>query len=161
MLKISKLADYATVVMVHFTRYQQTLLTAKQVSEQTGLKLPTVSKLLKILTASNLLVSYRGTKGGYALSRDAEAISVADIIACVEGKPNLTACSEAESNCVIQQTCQIKGNWQLITQAVQSALESVSLADFARQNNQNADFKISVNELRRVMSDDTCEENTR
>lgn len=159
MLKISKLADYATVVMVLFARNSDALFTAKQVSDKTHLNLPTVSKLLKLLTLADLLLSQRGTKGGYQLSQSAEKIAIVDIIEAIEGKLTLTECSENHNQCSIEETCQTKGNWQLITKAVQVALQSVSLADFAVSQSEPNQFKINVNDIKRVMTHDTNTEN--
>src|ERR1700691_1924347 len=72
MVKLGKLADYGLVVMTCIARGQDiTLRTARDLSAETKLPLPTVSKLLKQLLTSGLLVSHRGTKGGYVLARSA------------------------------------------------------------------------------------------
>ena len=131
MLRISKLADYGTVVMVYLAKHRDKLCNARDIALHTHLAVPTVSKLLKRLTAQGLLSSVRGGAGGYRLERAAKDISVAEIIYALDEYRGLTECSSHSSECSLQSFCHIQGNWQLISQAIESALESVSLEALA------------------------------
>ena len=131
MLKISKLTDYSTVVMAYLAHYPQHMHTAKDITEQTHIALPTVSKILKALTRSGLLVSHRGAHGGYSLAQAANAITIADIITAMEGKPGLTECSHTNMSCALQPTCAIAGNWQTISGLVYNTLAKISLQELA------------------------------
>ena len=132
MLRISKLADYGTVVMVYLAHESGVVHNAKEIATHVSLAVPTVSKLLKLLAAQNLLLSQRGVKGGYMLSRDPSEISVAEIIEAVEGNSGLTECSHKESECFLEDVCAIRGNWRLISNAIYKALASISLVDLAK-----------------------------
>ncbi len=132
MLRISKLADYGTVIMVYLARCSQTLCNARDIALHTHLTVPTVSKLLKRLTASGLLTSVRGVTGGYRLQRAASEISVAEIIYALEEQSGLTECSVQPNECSLQGVCHIQGNWRLISQAIETALDSVSLEALAK-----------------------------
>jgi len=128
MLRVSKLADYATLLMVFLARHPGEAYAAKSIASSSHLSLPTVSKLLKILTNGGLLQSKRGAKGGYQLARDSGQITVADIIQAVEGAMSLTECAAAYSECALEQHCGVRGHWQQLSQAINQALASVSLA---------------------------------
>ena len=132
MLRLSKLADYGTVVMVYLARHPQQLCNARDIAAQTHLTVPTVSKLLKRLTAAGLLSSVRGVSGGYLLQRTPAEITVAEIIYALEEYRGLTECTLQPNECLIQNVCHIQGNWRLISQAIKSALESVTLEALAR-----------------------------
>lgn len=132
MLRISKLADYGTVVMVYLAKHPQQLCNARDIALHTHLSVPTVSKLLKRLTAAGLLTSARGVAGGYRLQRPAVDISVAEIIYALEEYRGLTECSLQPNDCSLQEVCHIQGNWRLISQAIESALSSVSLDVLAK-----------------------------
>jgi FeS assembly SUF system regulator len=132
MLRLSKLADYATVVMVYLARRESVLCSAKEIAHYTHLTIPTVSKILKKLTKEGLLKSTRGPAGGYQLKRPAVDISVAQIIFALEERTGLTECSIGPSDCSIQSICNIKGNWRLINEAIERALDTVSLHDLAK-----------------------------
>ncbi|STX29438.1 rrf2 family protein [Legionella beliardensis] len=132
MLRISKLADYGTVVMVYLARRPNTLCNARDIALHTHLSVPTVSKLLKRLTAARLLTSVRGVTGGYRLQRTAAEISIAEIIYALEEQMGLTECSIHPNECSLQGVCHVQGNWQLISQAIKTALDSVSLEMLAK-----------------------------
>jgi len=132
MLRLSKLGDYGTVIMAHMAREPARLFSAAEVSAAVGVGLATVSKLLKLLTREGLLVSYRGTKGGYTLARTPDEISIAQIIDAVEGTMGMTECSVTAGLCAQERECLARGSWLRINQAVRSALEGVRLAEFAR-----------------------------
>lgn len=131
MLRITKLTDYATVILSYMARNDSSMHAATEISNATDITLPTVSKLLKTLAKENLVCSTRGSKGGYYLSRDPDKISVASVISAVEGPIALTECSLPVDDCQCQQvgSCEIRGNWGAINKVVASALESVTLAD--------------------------------
>lgn len=131
MLRISKLADYATVVMVHLVQYQEKLCNARDIAEHTHLSIPTVSKLLKKLAAAGLLVSVRGVSGGYRLQRDPADISVTDILFALEENRGIIECDQQPNDCVLSQVCRIQTNWRSISRAIEAALNSVSLASLA------------------------------
>lgn len=131
MLRISKLTDYGTVVMVCLAKHAPELCSARDIAEITHIATPTVSKLLKRLTAAGLLNSTRGTSGGYRLNRPASDISVADIIYALDEQRGLTECSHQVNDCALHRVCHIKNNWQAISAAVESALDSVSLEALA------------------------------
>ncbi|MCP0913125.1 MULTISPECIES: SUF system Fe-S cluster assembly regulator [Legionella] len=132
MLRISKLADYGTVVMVYLAKRPQQVCNARDIALHTHLTVPTVSKLLKRLTAAGLLSSVRGVAGGYRLQRPASAISVTEIIYALEESRGLTECSLEPNECSLQGVCHVQGNWRLISQAIESALSSVSLEALAK-----------------------------
>src|SRR5690606_20599231 len=102
------------------------------IAQRTHVTVPMVSKLLKRLTGAGLLVSARGVSGGYRLQRDAQTISVAEIIYALDDSRGLTECSMQPNECSLQGVCHIQGNWRLINQAIEAALDSVTLEMLAR-----------------------------
>ena len=129
MLKLSRLTDYAAVVMAQIARHSQASHAAAELAEAVQLPHPTVSKTLKMLVRAGLLVSQRGAQGGYRLARPASQITAADIIAAIEGPVAMTECSQAEGELVA--TCGVADNWQRVSLAMRTLLESVTLAHLA------------------------------
>ena len=108
----------------------EALHTARDLAAESRLPLPTVSKILKQLLQSGLLVSCRGIKGGYRLAREPREISVSEIITALEGPIALTECNTNFAGvCDLEQCCPIKENQRVINQVVRGALEKLSLAD--------------------------------
>ncbi len=130
MIKLSRMADYGVILMTQLARENGAVTTAADLSASCALPLPTVSKLLKQLSQDGLLESHRGTKGGYALARAAESISMADIIGAVEGPIALTDCIEVDGTiCEIEALCPTRTNWRRINDVLTEALDGVSLAE--------------------------------
>jgi FeS assembly SUF system regulator len=130
MLRISRLTDYATVILASLGG--GSLASAADVAERTHIALPTVSKLLKELQHAGLVHSVRGAHGGYQLARPAASISAAAIIDAVEGPVALTECAGGVGNCGIEATCLVGNGWQRISRAIRRALADVSLEELAR-----------------------------
>jgi FeS assembly SUF system regulator len=130
MLRISKLTDYAILVMVELARDGE-MLSAQALAERVHIEAPTASKVLKLLTGAGLLESYRGASGGYSVNRPAGDISVAEVIAAIEGPIAMTECSAEEGLCSQEDSCELRGNWQRISIAVARALQEVSLAEMS------------------------------
>jgi FeS assembly SUF system regulator len=132
MLRLSKLTDYATVILSFIARDTAQVHAAMEIAAATGIALPTVSKILKRLVNAKVLCSTRGAKGGYALARMPEHISIAAVISALEGPIAITECSISQQGCEQAVGCEIRGNWNLINQTIHNALESVTLADMIR-----------------------------
>ncbi|HEX7046363.1 MAG TPA: SUF system Fe-S cluster assembly regulator [Gammaproteobacteria bacterium] len=134
MLRLSKMTDYGTVVLAHMARNPQAVHAAADVAQATHVKLPTVSKLLKLMTKGGLLASQRGSHGGYVFARLPAEISAADIIDAIEGGMGITECSGNHSQCDIEAHCHVGTAWQRIDLAIRDALKSVSLEQLAQPN---------------------------
>lgn len=134
MVRLSKLTDYALVVMSSMARSpRESSRTARNLSLELRLPLPTVSKLLKELLQRGLLISQRGAKGGYSLARDPQEISMAEIITALEGPIAFTECSDdSTGRCALEPCCAIKKNQQIISQAVRGVLERLALSDLVQ-----------------------------
>ena len=131
MIRMSKLADYGLVLMTQFLRSSRAEenLSARQLSVETSLPLPVVSKVLKALSREGLLTSHRGAGGGYSLSRHPERISVGDVLTAVEGPIAMTECIDNEGGCVQEALCPVRTNWERINHAVKEVLDGITLTD--------------------------------
>lgn len=128
MLKISRMSDYAIVLLAAMARTDATQCTARVLADDTGLTLPTVGKLLKTLSAGGLLLSQQGRNGGYRLARTAHEISLADIIEAIDGPIAMTECFTVDHDCDREANCGLRPHWQAINQSVRQLLDSTSLA---------------------------------
>ena len=129
MLRISKLSDYAIIILGHMARHPGTTFAANDLADETGVSNPTVSKILKALVRSGVLTSTRGARGGYHLARPPELTPISSIITALEGPIALTECGLDHSHCDQSRSCNVRANWSVLNRAIQTALEAVSLAD--------------------------------
>ena len=128
MLRVTKLTDYASVVMTVLATRPDEVLSATELAEAAGLEPPTVSKLLKPLAQAGLVEGLRGVRGGYRLTRPATGISLIEIVEAMEGKLAMTQCSVHAGACGIESSCGVRANWRRINDVVADALRGVSLA---------------------------------
>ena len=131
MLRISRLTDYATVLLAALAGEPERVQTAASLAAQTHIAGPTVSKLLKQLQRAGLVSSTRGLHGGYQLARPATQISAAAILDALEGPMALTDCAAGHGHCGIEETCRVSRVWQRLNLAMRRALYDVSLAQLA------------------------------
>ena len=128
MLRVTKLTDYATVVMTVLAARPGEVLSAPELAEQAGLEAPTVAKVLKPLAAAGLVAGFRGANGGYRLARTAADITLVEIVEAMEGPLAMTECSVHDGQCGIEASCGVRANWRRINDVVADALRGVSLA---------------------------------
>ncbi|MDA1192102.1 MAG: SUF system Fe-S cluster assembly regulator [Candidatus Poribacteria bacterium] len=130
MIRITKQTDYGIFLLVQFAgRPRDYVYTARQLSDETGIPAPMVSKILKLLVGGDVLISHRGVNGGYALSRDADQISLAEIVRVLEDGVAMTECLSSPGDCKQESTCGTRANWFKVNRVIEKALEEVSLRD--------------------------------
>ena len=134
MLRLSKLTDYAIVVLVRLAQAERAagsvIQTGPGVAAATGIPEPTVAKVLKALAGGGLVSSQRGARGGYRLTRPLAAIPVSEVIAAIDGPIALTACVDGSAGgCESENLCPVRGRWDPVNDAIQTALGAITLAD--------------------------------
>jgi FeS assembly SUF system regulator len=134
-LRITKQTDYGIVLLTRMAAEPARQLNAPELAAEAQLPLPTVSKILKLLAREGLLVSHRGVKGGYGLARPPGRITIAEVIALLEGPIAITECIDdgGPHDCVQQGHCAVQANWQVINRAIRGALQEITLQDMADQ----------------------------
>ena len=133
MLRLTKMADYGFVLLIRMAAGRlATPHNARDLARQSNLPLPMVSKVLKSLVRNGLLVSHRGTKGGYMLAREPQQITAAEIITALDGPISVTECLDVgDSQCNYELRCPVKQSWNQINLAIRDALAGVTLAEMA------------------------------
>ena len=131
MIRITKQTDYGIVLLTHLAGNSERHFNAPDLAHEAHLPLPMVSKILKILVRERILRSHRGVKGGYSLAREASAITMAEIIAALEGPIAITECIDDGGPCSHQTVCGVRTNWQRINDALLTALTGITLAEMA------------------------------
>lgn len=146
MIKVSRMADYAILLVCKMSNDENKVYSSQELSIVTSLKITTISKILTKLTKANVTDSIRGVSGGYKLTMQAEDISVGNIIDIIDGKVALTICVEEgeNHNCNLVSLCPSQSNWQIINNTVREALNSVSIAEMANPFVSNFQYKKGI-----------------
>jgi len=133
MIRLARLTDYGIMLLTLLARDRNGApRSAREVAARSRLPQPTVSKLLKALAHAGLLETHRGVRGGFRLAKPPEKVSVADIIAALEGPIGITECTAHPGQCGVEPLCPVRTNWGRINRAVLEALHGISLAEMAR-----------------------------
>ena len=127
MIILSKLADYGVIVATHLATHPDRQANAAAVAAATRLSQATVAKLLKALAHAGLVTATRGAAGGYRLARRAPEISVAEVVAAIDGDIGMTQCSVHADDCERTTFCPTRPHWAAINRAVGTALAAVTL----------------------------------
>ncbi|MEZ5511948.1 MAG: SUF system Fe-S cluster assembly regulator [Gammaproteobacteria bacterium] len=131
MLRIGKMTDYALVIMHRLAKSPSAQLRMEEIAQATQLALPTVRKLMRQLVNAGLVRSERGAKGGYQLARFPELISIAHIVAAVEGPLAITECCDDDGGCELSGDCDVESQMPTINELITQILASITLTDMA------------------------------
>jgi FeS assembly SUF system regulator len=131
MIRLSKMADYGIVLLAHLAQSGATTRTARSLAEESGLPLPTTSKLLKRLSRAGVLTAQRGHRGGYVLSQAPRELTVAAMVRALDGPITMTECSDPHCTCELEPTCRVRAPWEKINLAVTHTLTHLTLQDLA------------------------------
>jgi len=137
MLRVTTLTDYGIVILTYFANHHENTYNARDIAKRSALPLPVVSKVLKLLGKAGLLISQRGTRGGYSLALPPEEITIAAVIRALEGPIAVTECTDTNRDCSLEKRCPVRTNWHLINQAIQSAMGKITLAEMTQPMNQS------------------------
>lgn len=129
MFRISKLTDYAMVILTHMGKSPDLIYQTTEIAIAVHLAKPTVAKILKQLVNKKILISQRGAAGGYQLAGNAEDISLATIITALEGQVAITECNSKIKRCARATKCPITSPWVKINSIIYNSLDAYKLSD--------------------------------
>ena len=127
MIILSKLADYGVIVATHLAAALPEQVNAVHLAADTRLPQTTVAKVLKLLAKAGIVTAVRGAAGGYRLARAPQEVSVAQIIAAIDGTFGMTQCTSTLGPCERLHFCPTRPHWHRINEAVGQALANVTL----------------------------------
>ncbi|MEO8600714.1 MAG: SUF system Fe-S cluster assembly regulator [bacterium] len=150
MLRMSKMADYGTLILTTMVHEPERIQSAAGIAIMIRVPVPTVSKILKILTREGLVVSLRGAKGGYMLSRPPNQITLSHIINAMDGPIGMTECSITPGLCTQESSCSVRLNWQRVNRVVLNALDQITLNQMIEPVTETVET-VDISALRRTL----------
>jgi Rrf2 family cysteine metabolism transcriptional repressor len=140
MLRVSTKGEYGVRIMVDLARhYGQRPRSLTDISQAEMLPLAYLEQLVKLLRESEppLVASTRGAHGGYKLSRDPASITMGEVVRVLEGPISPMICAtegEMSQVCNFLDSCKTKYLWARVRDAVANTLDSITLADLAKES---------------------------
>ena len=112
-----------------------------------------LEQLFARLRKAGMVQGVRGPGGGYQLSRNADEINVADIIAAVDEQIDATRCG-GKSNCQGDQACLTHELWTGLSEQIRQYLTGISLAELLEKQHVQAVAKRQDLEAQHVIQID-------
>jgi len=109
------------------------------VAEREQLPEAYLEQLVAVLRRAGLVNGKRGAGGGYTLAREPGQITAGDVVRALEGpiEPQVcTAEGDPVLNCVREQGCGTRLVWLKLQSTIATALDGMTLAELARQTQQ-------------------------
>jgi Rrf2 family iron-sulfur cluster assembly transcriptional regulator len=132
-MRLSTKGRYAVMAMTDLARRQaDRAVSLADIAERQEISLSYLEQLFARLRRSGLVVSARGPGGGYRLSRDAEDVSIAEIVLAVDEPLHATRCGDRHKagGCMAKgERCLTHDLWDEMGRKIHDYLQSVSLAD--------------------------------
>ncbi|MDR3724064.1 MAG: Rrf2 family transcriptional regulator [Terracidiphilus sp.] len=134
MLKLTKKADYGLIALKFLAEHpEKGAVSAKDVADAYGIPAQLLAKILQTLTREGLLRSQAGMNGGYALAREARAISAFEVILAIDGPLFITSCNKGSKSCELHTNCTIKEPLARVNETIAGVLKSISIQDLAEK----------------------------
>jgi Rrf2 family protein len=133
-VKISAQEEYGLRCMLQLAAARPgETFTVSEIARREGLSVAYVEKLLRILGKAGLAQSQRGIRGGYALARPSEQITLGDVGRAFGGLQSSTdICGRytgKQKTCVHDSDCGIRPIWQGITDYVMQVMDSIPISE--------------------------------
>lgn len=131
MLSLSQTTGYAVLALSCLRQCGCDLVLAKDIAECTGIPLPYLLKLLHAMGKADLVIAKRGYRGGFALARPAEEISLMDVAEAVDGQAWLPKCLLGLDDCSDKRQCPTHDFWKIHRQKIEAELRQTTVKDVA------------------------------
>ena len=129
-MRISKKSQYGLRAMVYLAKFPGKIFSLKKISKAEGISFDYLEKIFSKLEKSGLVKGKKGVGGGYFLTKKPKKIRIGEIIKALEGELVLVNC--LKYFCPKEKKCLSKKFWQKLNQVINSALDSVTLADLLK-----------------------------
>ena len=132
-MKLSTRSRYGLRAMLVLAMHQgNDPLMTKEIAERQNLPATYLEQLMLTLRKAGLVVATRGAKGGYALARQAEDVTLAEIVESLEGPLDIADCADVPNCCFEPDSCALQEVFAQANQALFDVFQSYTLAKLAQ-----------------------------
>ena len=135
-MRITHEADYA-VRIAYVLGSENKILPARDISEKSGVTLRFALKILRKMAADGIVVSYKGSCGGYELAVPPAELSLGRLIECIDGPLEITHCLSEGFDCTRvkdKRICQFRKVFSEISVDLRNKLYGLTLSQFIAEN---------------------------
>lgn len=144
MLKISTKSRYGTRVMINLAEaYGQGYVFLKDIAKKENIPEKYLEKILSILRSKKLVNSARGKKGGYALNKPPEEITVKNIVETLETNFTFSECLNAPGICFKNKSCVTRSIWKNIDLKIKEMMDNMTLEDILKKQKRHKNTSLT------------------
>lgn len=137
-MKLTSKGRYAVTAMLDVALHSQVgPVSLSDVSERQEISLSYLEQLFARLRKHGLVRSIRGPGGGYLLGKEAEKISVGDVISAVDESVDATKC-QGKGNCQGGSQCLTHNLWLELSSRIKEFLDNITLGELVTQSDVQA-----------------------
>jgi Rrf2 family protein len=130
LMQIPRRIDYGLRAVIYLSGQEpEKCCSIAEIARQQGVPKKFLEKIIQDLVRGGLIKSRRGSCGGYTLARAADAISIYDVIAAIEGPIAVNLCMESHSDCDQLPHCTMVSVWSEVQRKVTEVFTRTTLAD--------------------------------
>ncbi|GAB5464773.1 MAG: Rrf2 family transcriptional regulator [Candidatus Kapaibacteriales bacterium] len=135
MLKLSKKCEYAILALQYLADKRDELIPAKAIAEELSVSFEFLAKTLQVLYRKDIVISVKGTKGGYTLAREPQDISLGEVLEALDARPELIDCHSGDhESCERYDVCKIKDPMQIIHGKILEIFDNTTVEDLLIKN---------------------------
>lgn len=132
-MKLTRQTDYALRILMFCAASGDRISRVQDIARVYNVSQPFIFKLLNRLVKAGIVETVRGRNGGIMLARQADAITVGEVVRLMEDTLSVAECFETEqTDCPLLTTCQLKGAFERAMRAFLSTLDAVTIHDLAK-----------------------------
>ena len=132
-MKVSTKGRYGVRAMLELSlKYGKGPVMVREIAECQEISERYLELILNNLRTSGFVISTRGAKGGYELSKPPSDITVGDVIRALEGPFDVVSCT-SEYGCEKMENCVTFHVWKEVKEAIEKVLDSITMEELVKR----------------------------
>ena len=131
---LSRACNYGILASLYIAKEERKksgYTSIRKLSSDLNISFHFLTKILQTLTAEGILHSHKGPKGGVMLAKNANEITILDLIYAIDGPEIFTECVLGLPGCGEEEPCPMHFQWAEVREQLREMFEGKSLANTA------------------------------
>lgn len=137
-MRLSTKGRYGLRALVDLAAYsEERPVSISEIAKRQDISIRYLEQLLAKLKKAGIVKSIRGAQGGYLMAKNAEEVSVGDVLRILEGDLVLVECTElteTQKSCIGSRYCVTKSVWKKINDSIEQTVDSIMLKELVDES---------------------------
>jgi len=131
-MRLTSFTDFGLRILMRMARDPDRLFTTEQLARELGLSRNHLLKIVRELARAKILEARKGAHGGIFFARPPSAVSVGEVVRCLERRSPLVECFRADGGqCNLLPSCRLRHHLRRAREAFLAELDKTSLEECA------------------------------